>query len=130
MDLMTKDPFFGNLFDDLFESKRQNMVMRSDVYEKEGNYIIEVDVPGFKKDDVQVDYDNGYVTITAKKEDEKENDRTNYIRRERFYGELTRSYYVDDVDENKISAKFEDGTLKLTIPKEEVETKTRLIPIE
>lgn len=127
---MTKDPFFGNLFDDLFESKRQNMVMRSDVYEKEGNYIIEVDVPGFKKDDVQVDYDNGYVTITAKKEDEKENDRTNYIRRERFYGELTRSYYVGDVDENKISAKFEDGTLKLTIPKEEVETKTRLIPIE
>ncbi len=130
MDLMTRDPFFGSLFDDLFERKKHNMTMRSDIYEKDGNYVIEVDVPGFKKDEVQVDYDSGYVTITAKKADEDEDKKANYIKRERFYGELTRSYYVGDLDENKIKAKFEDGTLQLTFPKEEVETKTRLIPIE
>ncbi len=130
MDLIPKDSFFGGFFDDLFESKMQNMTMRADIYEQDNNYVIKVDVPGFKKDEVQVDYDNGYVTVTAKKEDADEVDDTNYLRRERYYGELARSFYVGDIDESKIKAKYEDGTLQLTFPKEEVETKSRLIPVE
>ncbi len=130
MNLITKDPFFGNLFDDFFEPKKQTQLMRSDIYEKDGQYTIEIDVPSFKKEEVKVDFDNGYLTISAVKEEEKKDENINYIKRERYYGEMARSYYIGDVKEKDIKAKFEEGTLKLTFPKEEIKEKTRLIPIE
>ena len=92
--------------------------------------MIEVDVPGFNKDEVKVDYENGYLTILARKEEEKEDKKRNYVKRERYYGEQSRSYYIGDVVEKDIKAKFEDGTLKVTFPKEEIKKLTKLIPIE
>ncbi len=130
MNLITRDPFLGNLFDDLFESKKTNPMMRSDIYEKDGNYVIEIDVPGFQKDEVKVDFESGYLTITARKDEEKEDEKHNYIKRERYYGEMSRSYFIGDVKEEDIKAKFTDGTLKLTFPKEEIKETTKLIPIE
>jgi len=129
MNLMTRDPFFGNLLDEIFEN-RQSSPMRTDIYEKNGNYVIEADIPGFKKENVQIDYDKGHLTITARQDDEKKEEEQNFIRRERYYGELTRSFYIGEVDENKIKAKFADGTLQLTFPKEDPKQTTKLIPIE
>ena len=129
MNLVTRDPFFGSLFDDLFETKKSS-IMKSDIYEKEGKYVIEVDVPGFNKDEVKVDYENGYLTIIARKEEEKKSEEKNYIKRERYYGEQSRSYYIGDIVEKDIKAKFEDGILKVSFPKEEKKKTTKLIPIE
>lgn len=129
MNLITRDPLLGSLFEDFYESRKQNYIMKSDIYEKDGKYVIETDIPGFKKDDVSIDYDDGYITITAKKEEVIEDD-TNYIRRERHYGESTRSYYVGNINENEINAKFENGTLKITVPKEEIKSSVKQIPIE
>lgn len=125
MNLITRDPFFGSLLEDLYDNRKNSIsnIMKSDIYEKDGSYVIETDVPGFKKEDVIVDYEDGYLTVIAKKEDVVESD-TNYIRRERHYGEYRRSYYVGNISESKIKAKFEDGTLKITFPKEEEDKKT------
>ncbi len=129
MDLITRDPFFGSLFDELLDNKKSE-IMKSDIYEKDGNYVIEIDVPGFKKDEVKVDYENGYLTISAEKSEEHDEEKKNYIRKERFCSQLSRSYYVGDLEESEIKAKFEDGTLKINFPKEEIKSKTKLIPIE
>jgi HSP20 family protein len=129
MNLITRDPFFGNLFDDLYDTKKSSNVMRTDIYEKDGNYVIEADVPGFKKENVKVDYEDGYLTITAKREEEIE-ENTNYIRKERHYGEFTRSYYVGNINEDDIKAKFEDGTLKVIFPKEDPNKNVKQIPID
>ncbi len=129
MNLMTRDPFFGNLLDEIFEN-RQSSPMRTDIYEKDGKYVIEADIPGFKKENVKIDYDKGHLTITAYQDDEKKEEEQDYIRRERYYGELTRSFYIGEVDEKKIKAKFSDGTLQLSFPKEEPKQTTKLIPIE
>lgn len=129
MNLINRDSFWGNIFDDLYETKKSNSIMRTDIYEKDGNYIIEVDVPGFKKDDVKIDYEDGYLTISAKKEEVVE-ENTNYIRKERHYGEYSRSYYVGNIDESMIKAKFEDGTLNISFPKEDPNKNAKQIPIE
>lgn len=129
MNLITRDPFFGSLFDDLLETKKAT-TMKSDVYEKEGNYVIEIDIPGFNKDEVKVDYENGYLTVLARKEEEKEDKKKNYIKRERYYGEQARSYYIGNVLVKDIKAKFDDGILKVSFPKEEIKEEIKLIPIE
>ena len=129
MNLDTRDSLFGNGFDDFGSFRRSNDTMKSDIYEKDGNYIIEVDVPGFKKENVKVDYNDSYIKITAKREEAKE-ENTNYLHRERYSGEFSRSYYAGNIDGTKIKAKFEDGSLKLSFPKEaEIDT-TKQIPIE
>lgn len=118
MNIIKRDPFFS-LIDDL---TKENYTMKSDIYEKDGNYIIEADVPGFKKEDIDLAYNNGYITISAKKEEIIE-ENSNYIRRERHYGEFKRSYYVGSIDESKIDAELEAGTLKITLPKESITNK-------
>jgi len=130
MNLITRDPFFGNLFDDFGDFKIKSNTMKSDIYEEDGNYVIEVDIPGLKKDDVCVDYEDGYITITAKHEEEKNEENKNYIKRERQYGEMSRSYYIGELEEDKIKAKFKDGILKLTFPKEDPKKALKQIPIE
>ncbi len=123
MDLVPRKSFFRDIFDDLFEAPLVKAVdiMKSDIYEHNNHYVIEIDIPGFKKEDISIDYDKGYLTITAKKE-EKIDEHKNYIRKERFYGQYKRSFYIGDVDESKIDAKFEDGILKVIFPKEQLES--------
>ena len=115
--------------------KNEKNLMKTDVKETDSTYELDIDLPGFKKEDVKVALENGYLTISAAKgmnKDEK-NEDGKYIRRERYSGSCTRSFYVGDaVKESDIHAKFEDGTLKLSVAKKDpaVEEKKGYIAIE
>ena len=109
-----KNPLYG---------KHAKNLMRTDVRETENSYELDVDLPGFKKEEIQVELEDGYLTISASKGMEKKEDEKNskYIRQERYSGSCSRSFYVgDNVTEQDIAAKFEDGILKLSIPKKDV----------
>lgn len=151
--------FFGeNLFDDLFNpywdsdfdrsfnhalamrnpmGKRARNLMKTDVKETEGSYQLAVDLPGFKKDDVKVELKDGFLTIQASRSsnsDEKDKEGR-YIRQERFTGSCYRSFYVgDEVKSDEVNAKFEDGILKLELPRKDVkklpENDERLIEVK
>ena len=98
--------------------------MKTDVKEKDGNYILEIDVPGYSKEDIKIELENGYLTVTAEKEENKdeEDKKSRYIHKERFYGKCSRSYYAgDNVKEEDIKATFKNGILKIEFPKEKKE---------
>ena len=132
---MLMPSIFGeNLFDDdwmnfsfpdvdkaLYGKHAQN-VMKTDVRETEGGYEVDIDLPGFKKDEINAQLENGYLTISASKglDKEEKNKEGKYIRRERYAGAMSRCLYVgDDMKQEDIKAKYEDGTLKLSIPKKD-----------
>ena len=119
MNIIPKSFYLDDIFDN-FDSTRNNN-MKCDIYEKDGDYHIEIDITGFDKKDIKVECDNGYLTVTAKKDEEVEDKSKNYIRRERSYGKYQRSFYIGDMDSNEIRAKFKHGMLKIIVPK--VETK-------
>lgn len=111
-------------------------VMRTDIKENDGGYELAIDLPGYKKEDVKAELKDGYLVVSAEtKQDNDEKDGNGkYIRRERYYGTCSRSFYVgEDVTQEDIKAKFEDGILKLSVPKKEAVPKveeTKYIPIE
>lgn len=95
---------------------------RTDITEKDGKYVLEADLPGFKKEDISVDIDKDCLTITAEhKSEDKEENADSYIRRERYYGSYTRSFNVKGIDTEAITAAYNDGVLTLTMPKKEPE---------
>ena len=105
----------------LYGRKARNL-MKTDVRETDDGYEMDVDLPGFKKDEVDVKLSDGYLTISAAKgldKDEKDK-KGNYIRRERYSGAMQRSFYVGDVKGEDVHAKFADGILSLTVPKADV----------
>ena len=134
---MLMPSIFGeNLFDDFFDdfyrpvvrksparaAAPMNTVMKTDVRETDEAFELDIDLPGYKKEDVQAELKDGYMTITAKthRENDEKDDNGKYIRRERFSGTCSRSFYVGDaITEEDIKAKFEDGILKVTVPKKE-----------
>ena len=125
MILIQRKYYLDDIFDN-FLSVPEESNMKCDIYEKDGIYHIEMDIPGFDKKDIKVECDKGYLTITAQKEEkEEEHKDKNYIRRERRYGTYKREFYLGELDSDKINAEFKDGVLTVTVPKkEEVETKT------
>lgn len=103
----------------LYGSRDKNL-MKTDVKENENGYELEMDLPGFKKDDVKVALENGYLTVSAEKESGEENESGKYIRRERYFGKCQRTFYVgEEVEQEDIKGEFKHGILKLTIPKKE-----------
>lgn len=116
--------FFDSLLDD-YEDNRFKKSMKCDIFEKDGNYNVVMDIPGFKKEDINIECDNGVIKISCeKKEEENEEDDKKYIRKERVYEKCERSFNFGDIKEDEIEAEFTDGTLKLVIPKQEkVDTK-------
>ena len=95
---------------------------RTDITEKDGRYILEADLPGFKKEDISVDIDKDCLTISAEhKSEENEEDANSYIRRERYYGSYSRCFNVKGIDTEAITAAYNDGVLTLTMPKKEPE---------
>ena len=118
--------FGEDLFDDWmafpFTTTPSTRMMRTDVKETDDSYELDIDMPGVNKDDVKAELKNGYLTISAtanKNNDEKDKDGK-YIRKERYSGSCSRSFYVgDDVTQDEVKAKFENGTLKVTVPKKE-----------
>lgn len=130
MDLFPRKFYLDDIFDDFMPTKRENHHMKCDIYEKDGLYTIEMDIPGYDKKDISIENNNDYLTITAEKSEEDNKEEKNYIRRERAYGKYQRSFYVGDLDADSIKASFSDGILKVTIPKkEEIENK-KIIEIE
>ena len=106
-----RDPLFG---------KHGKALMRTDVRETEDSYELDVDLPGFKKDEIDLDLQDGYLTIRAAKglDKDEQDKRGKYIRQERYAGALSRSFYVGEaVEPDQVTAKFEDGILRLTVPK-------------
>lgn len=130
MNLITRNSIFDSMFDDLFEKRWTANLMKADIIEEDENYVIEMDIPGFKKEEIDIKYDEGYITITAKKDLSKKEDKRNFIQRERAYGEYSRSFYLGNVNEDNINAKFEDGILKIKCPKEEKQINSKQISIE
>ena len=134
---MLMPSIFGeNLFDEMMDSfndeffgkrnplygKNASRFMKTDIKEADGRYVIDIDLPGFKKDEIQAQISDGYLTISAIKglDKDQKDDKGRYIRRERYCGECSRSFYIGDgITEKDVSAKFEDGILKLSIPKKE-----------
>ena len=95
---------------------------RTDITEKDGKYILEAGLPGFKKEDISVDIDKDCLTISAEhKSEENEEDANSYIRRERYYGSYSRCFNVKGIDTEAITAAYNDGVLTLTMPKKEPE---------
>ena len=109
-----KNPLYG---------KHAKNLMKTDVRETKNSYEVDVDLPGFKKDEIKLELDNGYLTISAAKgldKDETDKETGKYIRRERYAGACQRSYYVgEDITEEDIKAEFKHGILKLFVPKKE-----------
>ena len=129
-------PAFPDVDKELYGKHAKNL-MKTDVKETEKGYEVDMDLPGFKKDEIKVQLKDGYLTVSAVKdldEDEKDKETGKYIRRERYAGNMSRSFYVGDaVSEEDIHAKYEDGILKLSLPKKApkaVEEKDGYIAIE
>ena len=116
--------------------KHAKNLMKTDVKDTENGYEVDIDLPGFKKDEITMKLENGTLTVSAAKglDKDEQDKKGNYIRRERYAGTLSRSFYVGDaVSEEDIHAKYEDGILKLSVPKKApkaVEEKDGYIAIE
>ena len=142
--MMMPSVFGKDIFDDFMDDfgfpdvnkelygKHAKNVMKTDVRELEDGYEIIMDLPGFKKEEIEIMLENGYLNVSATKGlDKDESDKAGkYIRRERYAGSMSRSFYVgDDITHEDIHAKFENGILKLDVPKKEakaVEAKKRV----
>ena len=128
MKLVPRNYFLDDVFND-FMTPNTN-TMKCDVYEKDGNYNIEVDIPGFRKEDIKVESKDGYLTITAEKKEDEIEEKKNYICHERKYGKFERSFYLGELRTDDITAKFENGILKIKVPKVEESENKKLIEIE
>ena len=133
------EDLFDTFFDDFKRPARSNTninVMRTDIKETDAGFELDIDLPGYKKEDVQAELKDGYLTISAKpnttREEKDENGK--YIRKERYSGSCSRSFYVgEDLEQQDIKAKFEDGILKVMVPKKEAKPaveENRYITIE
>ena len=128
--------FSENLFDDFFNDdfmrlpawgrhdplygKHGKNLMKTDVRETEDTYEVDIDLPGFKKDEITVDLKEGYLTIQAAKglDKDEQDKKGKYIRQERYAGACSRSFYVGDVEPDQVSAKYESGVLRVSLPKQ------------
>ena len=123
---MFRDPFFAN---------EESKIMKTDIKEKKDKYIIDIDLPGYEKEDIKMSIEDGYLTVNASTNTEKEDkEEGKFVRKERYVGSCSRSFYVGDAVENEdIKASFKNGTLKIEIPKKENKkelSEVKYIPID
>lgn len=111
----------NNLFDSVFTT---NKFMKTDIVEKDDAYLFTVDLPGIEKDELSIQMEKGYLTIKFERTKEKE-EKTKYLRRERYSDSATRSYYLGEVDEAGIKAKLENGILSVFVPKTKEQTECK-----
>jgi len=123
--------FPSKLFlDDVFKFEDKNK-MSCDVYEKNNKFFIEVDMPGFNKEDIKIEINKGTLNITAEKKYEEQEDDKKYLCRERkYYGKYQRSFYLGDIEEENIEATFDNGILNISIPKKQEQNNNRMIEIK
>lgn len=119
--------------DGLFGGAMQNFfsgAIKADISEKENEYIVEAEMPGIKKDQIEIRYENNVLTISAKQRDEIKEEGGKYLRRERYFGEMRRSFLLENVDEDRIHAEYREGLLRIVLPKDLSKTqKSRKIDI-
>lgn len=112
------DPFFEAFFNDRKEDTNYGILpMKTNVLESDKAYRLMVELPGFNKEDIELSFDDGYLTVAVKRGEEAKEEEFKMIHRERFYGEASRRYYLGEVDEKGIKASFENGVLKVEAPK-------------
>ncbi len=116
------DDFFNDPF---FSSRKEMKLMKTDIREKDDKYLLDIDLPGYSKEDIKISVDDGYLTVSAKKEESKEeNEKGSYIKKERYSGECQRSFYIgDNIEAEDVKASFKNGILTLDIPKKEDQEK-------
>ena len=109
---MFRDPFFNG---------EETKIKRKDIKEKKDKYLVDIDLPGYNKEDIKVEIEDGYLTIHATTDSHKEEkDEGKFVRKERYFGECSRSFYIgDNITEDEIKASFKNGTLHLQIPKKQ-----------
>jgi HSP20 family protein len=114
------DSMFDNFFNDSFMPAwfTGDTQMRVDIKENEKEYIVEADMPGVKKEEINLELNNDRLTIAVERNEEINEERENYIRKERRSGSFSRSFYVENVKDDEIEAKFENGVLSIVLPKE------------
>lgn len=118
--------FFDDAFDDVFNTPffrgSTEASMKTDITEKDGNYLLDIELPGCAKEDIKMELDDGYLTVMASRNTNKEekDEKGNIVRQERYSGTFQRSFYVGtDVTENDIKASYDNGELKVIVPKKE-----------
>ena len=123
--MLPRRNYYLNDYFDIFNTPytREKEYMKTDIFEANGRYFLEIDLPGLKKEQIKVNYDNGYLTISAEKNTLSARPET-YIRRERFYGEIKRSFYIGLKKESDLKAKYTEGILTISFSKEDLPAKT------
>ena len=112
------DNFFNDDFTAAFNGSND---IKAEVRETNEAYLVEAELPGVNKEDLRLDYDNNYLTISAMKNETFEDRQDNYLRQERHYGQIARSFYFDNVNKNQIQARFQNGVLEIILPKRNIE---------
>jgi len=126
------DSFFNDdFFRSFFSTGTEDSKLSVDIKDEKDKYVIEAELPGAKKEDIKIDIDNGVLTLSAKVGNEKDEEKDNYVYRERRYGSVCRSFSLDNIDDEKIDAQYKDGILTIDLPKKEPDEKiTRSIDIK
>lgn len=126
MNLIPRNFFLEDIFDEILPN-RELSGLKCDIYEKENQYFIEMDTHGFDKNDVKLEFDKGELSIQVSSSEEKNDEGKTYIRKERHSKEYKRSFYVGEVNPEEITAQFDRGVLKISIPKEIKAEKTKRV---
>ena len=119
---MRRNGMFSDMFDDMFTAPTSYGVMSTDIHKKDGDYILDIELPGYKKEDIKISLEKGTLSISAhKSETQEEKDaKGNLIRQERYTGETSRSFYVGDgIKDSDVKASYKDGILTISVPSEE-----------
>ena len=118
---LTINDMFNDFFnDDMLSKFNSSGSFKTDIKETPEEYIVHAELPGVKKEDIKIDYNNNYLTISATRNNESEEKKDNYIRRERSYGLVSRVFYISNVNKDSIKAKFDNGVLNIELPKKEL----------
>ena len=120
--MLPKRNYYLNDYFDMFNIPLNKEYMKTDIYELDNKYYLEIDLPGIKKENIKINYENGYLTISAEKNVLSSGPNT-YIRRERFYGEIKRSFYIGIKKDTDLKAKYINGILTITFPKADISKK-------
>lgn len=121
----------SRFFDDIFNIESSSNHMNCDIYEEDNVYFIELDLPGFNKNDINIEISNGNITISAEKTESENYDTRRYFRKERkIYGKYERSFYLGEIVDENVKASFDNGILTISIPKQIEKNKKKNIEIQ
>jgi len=105
---------------DFFQTKRESSIMKTDIKEKKDSYVIEMDLPGYERENIDLSLKDGYLEVTAEMNKENDEDNEKFVHKERYYGHCSRSFYVgDQITVEDVNAEFKNGILNISIPKKE-----------